>query len=206
MQKKGNSIAPKVTGFKSVTKATVVAAKVEEPKATISNTKAAESLIKATSIKEASVDSKKTAAKTSKSEAESKSLATSKEVVASVVEKVEPKTVVKAPDKTSEKKTTAKTTTKATKKAAPKKTTTAKTTTTKAKATRSKSTSKSEIIVQYQNCEINIELVEEHVKAQFMSEGHKASEFKNTKIYVKPEEYSAYYVVNDKFSGRVDLF
>ena len=29
---------------------------------------------------------------------------------------------------------------------------------------------------------------------------------KMVNIYIKPEEYSAYYVINDKFSGRVDLF
>ncbi|MCI7112708.1 MAG: DUF6465 family protein [Lachnobacterium sp.] len=65
---------------------------------------------------------------------------------------------------------------------------------------------KPQLIVQYQNNEVNTVVVEERVKAQFISEGHKASTIKKVSIYIKPEEYSAYYVINDKFSGRVDLF
>lgn len=65
---------------------------------------------------------------------------------------------------------------------------------------------KAATIVQYQNNEVDTTKVEERVKAQFVSEGHKAASIKKLNIYIKPEEYSAYYVINDKFSGRVDLF
>ena len=65
---------------------------------------------------------------------------------------------------------------------------------------------KPEIIVQYQNSEVDTAAVEERVKAQFVAEGHKAGFIRKLNIYIKPEEYSAYYVINDKFSGRVDLF
>ena len=65
---------------------------------------------------------------------------------------------------------------------------------------------KTTTLVQYQNKEVDMTKVEERVKAQFVSEGHKSSDIKAVNIYVKPEEYSAYYVINDKFSGRVDLF
>ena len=65
---------------------------------------------------------------------------------------------------------------------------------------------KAATIVQYQNNEVDTTKVEEKVKAQFVSEGHKAASIKKLNIYIKPEEYSAYYVINDKFSGRVDLF
>ena len=65
---------------------------------------------------------------------------------------------------------------------------------------------KPQLIVQYQNNEVDTVVVEERVKAQFISEVHKASTIKKVSIYIKPEEYSAYYVINDKFSGRVDLF
>ena len=65
---------------------------------------------------------------------------------------------------------------------------------------------KTTTLVQYQNKEVDMTKVEERVKAQFVSEGHKSSDIKTVNIYVKPEEYSAYYVINDKFSGRVDLF
>lgn len=75
-----------------------------------------------------------------------------------------------------------------------------------AKAAAKASTVKSTVAVQYQNNEVDIAKVEEKVKAQFISEGHKASSIKKVNIYVKPEEYSAYYVINDKFCGRVDIF
>ena len=113
-----------------------------------------------------------------------------------------------------ETKTTAKTDTKTTTKAVANKETkaaakpvakkeakpTAKTTAKKAEEV------KTTTLVQYQNKEVDMTKVEERVKAQFVSEGHKSSDIKTVNIYVKPEEYSAYYVINDKFSGRVDLF
>ncbi len=75
-----------------------------------------------------------------------------------------------------------------------------------AKAAAKSAAPKTTTIVQYQNQEVDTATVEEKVKAQFIAEGHKASSIKTLNIYVKPEEYSAYYVVNEKFSGRVDLF
>ena len=65
---------------------------------------------------------------------------------------------------------------------------------------------KPEITVQYQNLEVTTEVVEERVKAQFAAEGHRVGTIKKLNIYVKPEEYAAYYVINDKFTGSVDLF
>lgn len=65
---------------------------------------------------------------------------------------------------------------------------------------------KAQTIVQFQNKEVDLATVEERVKAAFVAEGNKASAIKTINIYVKPEEYSAYYVINGKFSGRVDLF
>lgn len=63
-----------------------------------------------------------------------------------------------------------------------------------------------QVIIQYQNNESDLAKVTERVKTQFVSEGHKAGTIKKINVYLKPEEYSAYYVINDKFSGRVDLF
>ena len=63
-----------------------------------------------------------------------------------------------------------------------------------------------QVIIQYQNNESDLAKVTERVKTQFVSEGHKAGIIKKINVYLKPEEYSAYYVINDKFSGRVDLF
>lgn len=139
------------------------------------------------------------------------------EVKAPVVS--EPKTdvkneVEKAVEKTTEKvekaveKTTEKVAEKAAEVKADVKETVKKTTAkaTKAAKAAKKEPVKPEIIVQYQNSEIDTASVEERVKAQFVAEGHKAGFIRKLNIYIKPEEYSAYYVINDKFSGRVDLF
>lgn len=62
------------------------------------------------------------------------------------------------------------------------------------------------ITVQFQGNEVAVASVEEKVKAAFVAEGHKASSIKELNIYVKPEEFAAYYVINEKYEGRVDLF
>ncbi len=84
--------------------------------------------------------------------------------------------------------------------------TTKKVTTTKKEVVEKKADTKTEITVQFQGLEVAIASVEEKVKAQFVAEGHRASSIKSLNIYVKPEENSAYYVINEKETGRVDLF
>lgn len=76
------------------------------------------------------------------------------------------------------------------------------------KAPAKKAAAKSEtvITVQFAGNEVAIATVEEKVKAQFVAEGNKASSIKSLNIYVKPEEASAYYVINGDVTGRVDLF
>ena len=64
----------------------------------------------------------------------------------------------------------------------------------------------SQIVIQYQNNETDFARIEQKIKDQFVAEGHRVSSIKKLNIYVKPEDYSAYYVINEKFSGRVDLF
>ena len=128
----------------------------------------------------------------------------------------EPKTdvkneVEKAVEKTTEKveKAVEKTTEKVAEKAAEVKADIKETvnkTTEKATKAAKKEPVKPEIIVQYQNSEVDTAAIEERVKDQFVAEGHKAGFIRKLSIYIKPEEYSAYYVINDKFSGRVDLF
>ena len=74
------------------------------------------------------------------------------------------------------------------------------------KAKKEKQPAKTEIIVQYQQNAANLGELEDKVKKQFVAEGHRAGCIKTLNIYVKPEEYKAYYVINDKFFGSVDLF
>lgn len=74
------------------------------------------------------------------------------------------------------------------------------------KKTVAKKASAARIVFEYQNNNVEASAIEEKVKAQFVAEGHRAGTIKKLDIYVKPEDYAVYYVINDKFSGRVDLF
>ena len=62
------------------------------------------------------------------------------------------------------------------------------------------------ITLEFGDYTANMAVVEERVRAQFVADGHKASEIKTLNIYVKPFENSAYYVINETETGRVDLF
>lgn len=65
---------------------------------------------------------------------------------------------------------------------------------------------KPEVFIQYQNNEGIVADAVEKAKAAYVAEGHRVSSIKSLQIYLKPEEYAAYYVINQKFAGRVDLF
>ena len=45
----------------------------------------------------------------------------------------------------------------------------------------------------------------ERAKAAYAAEGHRISSIKSLSMYVKPEERKAYYVVNEKTTGSIDL-
>ena len=108
--------------------------------------------------------------------------------------------------------------TKATKKA-PAKKAAAKETTTKKAATKEtaakkpatkKATVKAEKVVEtyveFAGNQVLLSSVEDRVKAAYVAEGHRESSIKTLKVYVKPEENAAYYVINEDNVGRVDLF
>ena len=91
---------------------------------------------------------------------------------------------------------------KATKKAA------AKTETVKKETVKKETTKKSvepAVVVQFGGQEVDMATVIENAKKAFEAEGNKVSSIKEIQIYVKPEEYAAYYVING-VSGRIDLF
>ena len=85
-------------------------------------------------------------------------------------------------------------------KKAPKKKATRKT------AAKKESESESEVFVEYYGQQSSVEEIINKVKEVFVSEGHRASTIKSLKLYLKPEDGFAYYVINEKFAGRVPLF
>ena len=91
--------------------------------------------------------------------------------------------------------------------------TTAKKTTTKKAAAEKKAPAKAakkeaeqEMILQFGGREIKEKDLYERIQ-QIWIEGYgkKAEELKSLKVYVKPEEFTAYYVINDDVTGSIDL-
>ena len=74
------------------------------------------------------------------------------------------------------------------------------------KARAAKEELKPEVYIQYQGHEAMVADAIEKAKAQFVAEGHRVSSIKSLQVYLKPEEYAAYYVINQKVAGKVDLF
>ena len=61
-----------------------------------------------------------------------------------------------------------------------------------------------EIFVQYQGGETSMDVLVEAVKEAFHAE-KKRTLITSLKMYVKPEEHTAYYVVNEAFEGKIPL-
>lgn len=61
-----------------------------------------------------------------------------------------------------------------------------------------------EIFVQYQGGETSMDALVEAVKESFHAE-KKRTLITSLKMYVKPEEHTAYYVINETFEGKIPL-
>ena len=64
-----------------------------------------------------------------------------------------------------------------------------------------------EIILQYRGYEANIDAVVEQVKAHYRAKGHAQEAVESLQVYIKPEDFTAYYVLNDRVSeiGRAHV-
>lgn len=65
---------------------------------------------------------------------------------------------------------------------------------------------KPEVILQYREYEANMEAVMERVKSHYYAKGYKRGTIESMQVYVKPEDFTAYYVINDGIVGKVNLF
>lgn len=142
----------------------------------------------------------------------SSSKSTEKETTKPVVEEVETEEV-QVEDKAAETKPEAVKAVKEEKKSvekevskeakAAKKTGTKKTTAKKA----DKPELKPAVYVEFQGRQALESDIVEKIKAAFIKSGHRAASIKALQIYIKPEEFKAYYVINEgKYIGNVDLF
>lgn len=59
------------------------------------------------------------------------------------------------------------------------------------------------VILQYQGSDMDLQDLIESVKTAFKGQ-HKRTLITDMKIYIKPEEHAAYYVINGSFDGKVE--
>ena len=94
----------------------------------------------------------------------------------------------------------------AAKKTTTRKTTTAKKTTTRKTATAKKAETVTEVYVQYWGKEIHTSEVADRIKKIWTDDmGKKATDLKDLKIYIKPEDNGAHYVINGDVTGFIGL-
>jgi hypothetical protein len=63
-----------------------------------------------------------------------------------------------------------------------------------------------EVFIQFGAGESSVQAVVEKIRAEYVAQRHRASAIKSLKVYLKPEDNAAYYVINEKVAGKVDLF
>lgn len=186
---------------KAATKTTVKTASISETPA--------KSVVTASEEKAVKAETPKT--DDAKASVETKAAEKTAEVKPADEKPVEEKT---AEVKSAEEKTTAVKSEEPTKKTAAKKTTIRKTTA--AKKTTTKTAAKTtaakkaepvtEVYVQYWGKEIHTSEVADRIKKIWTEDmGKKASELKDLKIYIKPEDNGAHYVINGDVTGFIGL-
>lgn len=73
------------------------------------------------------------------------------------------------------------------------------------KTTKKKEEMKSEVIVQHMGNDISVEKTVDKIIEMYVAEGHYRISIKSLQVYIKPEENAAYYVINHKQNGKIDL-
>ena len=61
-----------------------------------------------------------------------------------------------------------------------------------------------EVVIQYQDSEANVTALIDAAKEDFRTV-RKRMRITDMKLYVKPEEHAAYYVINGEFNGKVSF-
>ncbi len=75
-----------------------------------------------------------------------------------------------------------------------------------AKAAEKKADMVPEVFVQFEGREATVDSVIAKATESYVADGHRVSSIKSLQVYLKPEEAAAYYVINSKYAGKVDLF
>lgn len=62
-----------------------------------------------------------------------------------------------------------------------------------------------EVYVQFHDLEITTKEIVDKAKQIYIAEGHRESSIKSLRLYIKPGEHMAYYVINEKMTGSIEL-
>lgn len=65
---------------------------------------------------------------------------------------------------------------------------------------------KMEIELQYRDRETDMEETIRRVTEDYARRGNSAGPIKSMQVYLKPTDFTAYYVINDAYEGKVPLF
>ena len=63
-----------------------------------------------------------------------------------------------------------------------------------------------EVYIQFDGHEDVVQDVVTRAKEAFIADGHKTTSIKSLQVYLKPEEKTAYYIINQKYAGKVNMF
>lgn len=73
-----------------------------------------------------------------------------------------------------------------------------------AKTKRAAAAKKTEVYLQYDAKEVDVDAIVAAAKADFKAEKGRVA-VKTCQVYLKPQEGAAYFVINGDFSGKIDL-
>ena len=64
---------------------------------------------------------------------------------------------------------------------------------------------KTSVFMEYGGLQVEEKEVIAKIKEAWVSEGNKIKDIKELKLYLKPDEFAAYYVIKDDISGKINL-
>lgn len=64
---------------------------------------------------------------------------------------------------------------------------------------------KTSVFMEYGGIQVEEKEIIAKIKEAWVSEGNKIKDIKELKLYLKPDEFVAYYVINDDISGKINL-
>lgn len=64
---------------------------------------------------------------------------------------------------------------------------------------------KTSMYVEYQGLQFEEKDIIAKVKELWVNDGNKIKDIKELKLYIKPEESTVYYVINEETSGKIEL-